>query len=525
MQTTKSQKTGATRLTEAKSKSQLPWFYIGLVGLVAIYLALAYLFPPGADSMWRLHIARGILDGKSLYYDLIEVNPPLWFWGAIPAAFMGGYPAIVGINLAASLVALWLFYQILSLCLPKGGVQAAVFALACGVFLFNVAEIGQREQAFLVASALWCALANTRLEGRRVAIPLTILVTAFAAYGFALKHYFVLVPLAIEAVLIWKLKRQWRPMRLETLLLALCAGLYGVAVIVLAPDFLGPILDLVQTTYFGFGMNSVGVVDRKIRTILACNILLIPLLSWRLTRDARPIIALFMVTIIMAFIAVMLQQKGWRYHLIGAHGLSLIVMVLMWQHWFAAKGAGFLSRFLPLACFAIIYSTFIWPTVTLFKTKGEALDPTLARLVAAEPRKHHIAILSSAPDRAFYVLARAARPHWTRHYSMWMMPGAITPQSDPTKEAKRLAVLDRVIGEFSADLTCNPPDLIIGEVGYVRTPDEHLLDAVAILRQNAAFATWLDRQYAQQADAELFPIWRLKGPKPAPINCLKPRSQ
>jgi hypothetical protein len=514
---------GQTPLINARLMSS--WFYVSLFALAAIYLILAYVLPPGADSLWRLHIAKGILEGKSLYHDFIEVNPPLWFWGALPAAFLGGYPALVAINLVASLAALWLFYTLLGLTLPRDGVRAATIGLACGLFLVNIAEIGQREQAFLVASALWCAMANARLEGKKIELPIVAAAVGFAAYGFALKHYFVLVPLAIEAILIWKLKRNWRPLRVENVALALLAALYAGAVLIWAPRFLGPILDLVQTTYFGFGLKSLNIVELQKRVIVVGIILVAPLLGWLWTRDDRPIIVFLLVALLMAFVAIVLQQKGWRYHLICAHGLSLITVFLMLERARTVRGSGAVGGFLSLSLLVLLYNAFASPTFASLKSHGEPINSRLAQIVASEPRDHRVAILSTAPDRAFYVLARAGRPHWTRHFSMWMMPGAITPSTDPVTQAKRLAVLNQMIGEFSADLRCTPPDLIVGEVGYIRRPSPLLFDSVALLQRNTKFADWLGTYYARQKNIGSFPIWRLKDQKPAPADCLKPQSQ
>ncbi|MFN9612486.1 MAG: hypothetical protein ACK51R_12255 [Hyphomonadaceae bacterium] len=52
------------------------------LAIMALGICCTIFIPAGQDILWRLHIAEGILDGKILYRDLIEVNPPLWFWTA-----------------------------------------------------------------------------------------------------------------------------------------------------------------------------------------------------------------------------------------------------------------------------------------------------------------------------------------------------------------------------------------------------------------------------------------------------------
>lgn len=37
------------------------------------------------DTAWFIHIANGLLDGKRLYVDFVEVNPPLAIWLIVPS--------------------------------------------------------------------------------------------------------------------------------------------------------------------------------------------------------------------------------------------------------------------------------------------------------------------------------------------------------------------------------------------------------------------------------------------------------
>jgi hypothetical protein len=509
-------------VTETRPRDLAMGHGLVLGTIVLTYVLLAYLVPPGADTLWRLHIADGILHGKTLYRDMIEVNPPLWFWGAMPAAKLGGYPALVGINLAASLVVLALFWALLEKTVDAAAAKAGVLGLAIGLLLINVGEIGQREQAFLAASALWGAMITARIEGRALPAWLVVLATCFAGYGFALKHYFVLVPVATELLLIWHKKLAWRPFRVETTVLLLLACAYAAAVIFLTPDFLGRVLDLVQVSYYGFGpFNSVGPIERQLRLILQCAFVVVPLIGLWLTRDKRPIVAVLLVIALVSIVIVMLQQKGWRYHLIAANGLCVLVMAVLWQGVLARNERGTAQRFVPLGLAVLLWTSIAQPAISNIKTKGQPMDPVLADIVAKEPRAHHVAILSTAPDNAFFPVARAGRAHWSRHYSMWMMPGLLTPQSDPRIDAKRQSELTRVRNEFTADLMCRPPILIVGEVGYFRNPDQRLFDAMKFLSKDSEFSAWLSANYKQQDNIGGYPIWRLAGQKPMPANCSK----
>jgi hypothetical protein len=520
----KSQKKKLIAVTEAPLKLTLNWHWLALMGIIVAYLILAYLIPPGSDTLWRLHIASLVLDGKTLYRDVIEVNPPLWFWGAIPAAFFDGYLALVAINLVASLIGIALFGALALLTLNKNESWAAVLGLALGLLLVNVAEIGQREQSFLLACALWSGMAAARMEGKAVPIWLVLLASSFSAYGFALKHYFVIVPVAIEALVLWRKRLAWRPFRLENLILAGLALAYGFAVLFFTPDFLGRVFGLVQASYYGFGpWNSVGPIERQLRLILQCAFVIVPLIALVLTGNKSVLVWVLLVPLFASIVIVVLQQKGWRYHLIGANGLAIIMVAVVWQSIHGSVSPRIVRRFVPLGLGALAWTAIGQPVFANIKTHGQAMDAALQAVIAKEPPSHQIAILSTAPEDAFLLLARSRRKHWSRHFSMWMMPGLLTPQSDPKREVLRVTEHARVLKEFTSDLMCTAPEIIFGEVGYYRNPERRYFDAMAFLREDRAFAMWIDTNYVRAGEVENHPIWRLSGPKPAPQNCTKPR--
>ncbi len=61
---------------------------------------------------------------------------------------------------------------------------------------------GQREQLVLIATLPYAALIAARRAGRQVAPALALVIGAAAALGFALKHYFLIVPLLLELWLV-----------------------------------------------------------------------------------------------------------------------------------------------------------------------------------------------------------------------------------------------------------------------------------------------------------------------------------
>ena len=84
------------------------------LAIVALLTAFRVTGTVDSDVAWQLWIAGRIHAGAHLYRDIIEVNPPLWFWMALPidsiaSAFHVRIEAIlaiaVGLLVARSLAA------------------------------------------------------------------------------------------------------------------------------------------------------------------------------------------------------------------------------------------------------------------------------------------------------------------------------------------------------------------------------------------------------------------------------------
>ena len=517
-------KTPANQTLMTKITPSATWQLMLAFCVLGLGIAASIALPPGPDILWRLHIGEAILAGKTLYRDVIEVNPPLWFWAALPAAYVAQITplspalALVIFNSLGIVGAALLFLHLARKTLDEGSARWATIAYLAGLCWISIGDIGQREQSFLLACGLWIALIAARAGKRPISLPIALLTGLICAYGFALKHYFILVPVVLEAWLLWHQRRAWRPWRPENLVLLGCACVYAGLVFLFAPDFLTRVLNLVNLTYYGFGpWNALNPQERQLRLLAQCSFVLLPILAFMQAKERRPIVSAFLLASVTCCVIVVLQQKGWRYHLIAANGLSILVLSIICSN---SQRSGMLARALPaLALAALIWTAMVQPALATFKSQGQFIEPALKTLIAKEPRESKIVILSTAPERTFYPLARAGRPFWSRHYSMWMLPALLTPSQNPPQEAMRQVELNRVRREYVADLMCSPPDLIIGEVGYYRNPQPKLFDAMAYLTGDLSMKAWLATYYRQGAQSGPFPTWRLKDRRPDPQLC------
>lgn len=410
-----------------------------------------------SDVAWQLWIAGRINAGATLYRDIIETNPPLWFWLALPVDWVA-HP--LGVRPEAALVvaigglvaaALWATDTLTDGLLPKG--RALIFAYAALILsAMPWAHVGQREQLVLIATLPYAALIAARRQGARVSTWTAVAVGVGTALGFALKHYFILAPLLLEAWL-WRSKAPgWRPVRAETTTLAACAALYAAATLVAAPSYLTDILPLLRLAYGATGattaaalLNPFALVTAGILTTVALGLA---------TRRSDTAFASALLVAALGFAAgYVIQFKGWPYHAIPALGCASIALAVL-----LTQGAK-VPRPLQLAAPALL-------ALPLLLVARESKDPALPNAdlreaIAGLGPGDPVAFIASETAVAWSVTLQHQFRYPSRYNGYWMLMAVAANERRPQPDQRLERLWDRVIAETVRDLRCIPPQRII----------------------------------------------------------------
>src|SRR4051794_297607 len=285
--------------------------------VVALVTALRLTGSVDTDVSWQLWIAGRMHAGARLYRDIIEVNPPLWFWMALPVDRVAtalhvavDEVLIVGIGLLAAL-SLAATSKLSDFGRPRQALLLAYAAIILTVMPWM--QAGQREQLVLIGTLPYAALIAARREGRQIPAWLAVLVGIGAALGFALKHYFLVVPILLELWLLLSLRKDWRAVRPETTAIVLVGLAYAASILLFAPDFLTAIVPLVRLVYGTTGPPR--LVDLLQPAVVAGTItLLLAAAQHKRLRSANCGLGFSLLLAAFGFlIAYFLQAKGWAY--------------------------------------------------------------------------------------------------------------------------------------------------------------------------------------------------------------------
>jgi hypothetical protein len=311
--------------------------FLAAIGLlIALGLAGEFRSYAVSDTGFLLDEAARVLSGVRLYAHLVDVNPPLIVginMAAVLCARIFGISEILAYRLgciAALFAGLALVVWLLRRLLPDEIVLRRGIVLLLVFVLFNLPgqDFGEREHLALLLALPYLLLAAARAMGREIPTSLAVVIGLLAAAGLSIKPHFVLLWLAIEGYL--RLTRRvaaWVVLP-ETGAIAVFLGLYGVGMLVWAPEYFG-LVRLLAVPYTRFLYDPFWHLLLTGRGALLTWFALLTLVALR--RDARHpgLLDVFALGALVSLLAGAAQQKELRYHFYPSFALAIVLLGML----------------------------------------------------------------------------------------------------------------------------------------------------------------------------------------------------
>jgi hypothetical protein len=429
--------------------------------LILTLLITALRLGGGVDSdvASQLWIAQRIHEGATLYRDVVEVNPPLWFWMALPVdrvARLSHLPAagvLIGVFGLVVSLALAATNRLLSDLPPM---RRSMFLAYAAVVLAAMPwmHIGQREQIVLIGSLPYAALAAARREMRAAPVLIAVAIGTGAALGFALKQYFLIVPAALELWLLACLGRRWRPVRPETLAVAAVGAVYAAALLI-EHDYLARMVPLVRLAYGQFGPHSVHFLFNPYLVVTAA-LVGFTAAHPRLLFSRSSALAAALLVAGLAFAATyFIQFKGWPYHTIPMLGCAALALAAL-----LAETAN-PPRLLRILAPALL-------TLPLIASANEAMHPTppnrdALNAVAGLKRGDAVGFLVTDTAIPSSVSLQYGFTNPSRYNGIWMMNAIVGNERQADRNPRIAAFGRKVVVDTAVDFRCRPPKRIVAE--------------------------------------------------------------
>lgn len=486
-----------------------------LTGVVGAYLLLRNI-PVSHDVVWQMWIARQLLGGAALYVDILELNPPLWFWMAVPVEWTAqafGIPPTQAIVAAVfSMIGAALFLLAVLLADKPPLTRAMLLASALlALVLLPLAHFAQREHLSLIGAVAYLALIARRIDGREIDWRAAATTGLIGGLGFALKHYFVLVPILLELWLLHAQRRKWVPLRPETLVLSVGAICYAAAVLLFAPAFFTTMVPMVNAAYDGYEVPLLTQIAKPFVSIWVFTLVVL----WLQRGQASSLTVASIIAAAAFCAAYFMQGKGWPYHALPVSALLFFATATLlpnyrWTDMRVAASALLIVCLLAPVCVGVASG--------LYRNPAEARVSELLR--DSKPGTVAVA-LTGSPSRMWPMVENAGLVWPSRHYAFWMTYALFAEEKQNGMLSPELAAMaDTVRRQTVEDLACNPPEIIlVDDFSPSRYPG---FDMLRFFRENEDFKSLfshytLDRRSGRYTFYKKSSDW----PRPPASRCRK----
>ena len=432
------------------------------------------------DVAWLMYCGQRMFEGARLYVDCVEVNPPISFYlTLLPAYVAHRFDLPANLSLAGYVLPLIALTVALSvrICNEQNRSQRWwVGAVLAVVLLFTpINNFGQREHFAVILALPYLFCCAARMSGQPVSRRLAFVAGLMAGIGFSIKHYFVLVPLVIEVVLLVKrrsLKSLNRTEVYAAILAALAHAIYAVSA---HPEYFTKIAPMALVAYNGYAAPYYKVLTQSWCLATAFGLAYYV----RVRRIAAPAMAADVLAIAAAvfFVIYVIQDRGWQYHILPAQVLILTASLII-----------IVKTFLS--------ADFNWRSLSIVKRPlvGVAAVVIVVQIMAAGAYNNimpkaiwpHIAELS--PNRTYYVLSQnismafplpiEQKVTWgSRFPFQWLLPGVVRGLRDGCSgDVERCAKLEETKGyileSLAADFDRYQPGIVFVDLKPKEDPED-----------------------------------------------------
>jgi hypothetical protein len=324
-----------TSQSPPKSTSAVRCFAVLTFAAAGMAVLISFLPAVGHDQLWCLYVAQRLLHGSKLYGpELLETNPPLIMGMLLIPAALGNLLHLpvtllfkLGVLLTEIVSALLSLHLLRRLepNLTPAKLWSLAFAFIAVFAILPARDLGQRDHLLAILCLPYViAAALDASHRRKTSLLLKITIGILAGLGICLKPHHILIPLFIEAALIYK-NRSLRQLLRPELLALIATGLAFLAAIrLITPAYLNEVVPLLNDVYWAIGHLTFPQLIAESTQLHILAAITLALYLWLKPRSPLP--TLLILAGAAATIAYYLQGTGWYYQQIPA--LSFFALAL-----------------------------------------------------------------------------------------------------------------------------------------------------------------------------------------------------
>lgn len=424
---------------------------------------------------WHLHVGGRLLDGATLYVDIVDLSSPYVLWMSMPVVALA---RLLGVNVVYVFQALVLALAAVSVAMSgrflaaitdfSPGARHLFLILLAGLMLYLPgSDFGQRDHIGIVLVTPWILLRWNRLLDREAPWILAAAVGLMAGIGAWMAPIFLVVVVVFEITVLFVARSVGATLRIETLAILAVSAVFGMAV------WLSALKKMSYVTLIGFRAYSpiyvADVDDFLIRLLLPGALVAIAIISASLMTPRSQLLRVLLIVAGTGFIFAFFAQFGTRSELIP----SLFFLTLAGGLGIVRIGAGDVDYRSPRQRFAAIGGANATLVALAVLVSVWSASPTtyqgekFERAIAAEaPEARSIFIASAEASQAFPLVEENGLIWASRFPSQWFAPHTSTKLNEeggPNDDIGEYALLATL-----KDFTTFVPDIVFINENPVR---------------------------------------------------------
>lgn len=289
------------------------------------------------DVSWDLLIAKRLSEGGNYTHDFFDLNPPLLFYLLIPPVLIAKY---FSLNLPLSFRFYIFTLSILSLSLctllanriflkqhrPLAYLMLAMLTLT--FLVIPMMDFGEREHLLFIFTFPYFLAVICRLEKYSLPAGLALSIGILAFVGFALKPYFLILPLLIETFVLIYTRTLFSWARIETILGIGLLLSYFFFIYSIHPDYLSSVIPIAMQFYYqGFSAPWHEVLYNHL--MFFCTLSILVCISQYKKNPYKIPSIVFIIALLGFLIPYFIQQTAWSYHVLPAFCMALLLITFM----------------------------------------------------------------------------------------------------------------------------------------------------------------------------------------------------
>jgi hypothetical protein len=450
----------------ASPATRAVWPWVLLVLLFAAAIVQRHLLAANTDVSWLLTVAEQVLDGRRLYLDVIETNPPMAVLVYIPGIIIAGTLGLPAELVTDTLVFAGIFVslafaaRILQNSIVLRGVAGWSLALlAFAIVAILPAKIfGQREHIALLELLPWLALTAVRSARGKPAAWAVVVAGIGAGLALSFKPPFAIGVIAGLGALAIQQRSLRMFFHVENIIAGAVVALYSLLVILFYPAFFTEIAPLLRDVYVWVGASPLEILKTPALPIWAIAVFAALMARPRGRIDGA---LLLLLATSAGFVAVyIMQRKGWPYHSYPMIALAMLGLG------FAVVTRTPFDRIRGSVGLGLLAVLFVQSVVWFNWAFDKAFDARPLWDVVARYGPHPKILAITAEPGIGHPMVRALQGTWvSRQQGLWVSfytqairaDGALTPDRAAILDADAARERARLIG----DIRRTPPDVVL----------------------------------------------------------------